>query len=40
MQGAATAANAAHHEMAHINFQSLVFVSKKTMNKILKRDQN
>ena len=28
-----------HSEMAHINFQSWVFVSKKTMNKILKLDQ-
>ena len=26
-------------EMAHINFQSSVFVSKKTVNKILKLDQ-
>ena len=29
-----------HPEMAHINFQSSVFVSKKTVNKILKLDQN
>ena len=28
-----------HPEMAHINFQSWVFVSKKTMNKFLKLDQ-
>ena len=29
-----------HPEMAHINFQSSVFVSKKTVNKILKLDQD
>ena len=29
-----------HPEMAHINFQSSVFVSEKTVNKILKLDQN
>ena len=28
-----------HLEMAHINFQSSVFVSKRTVNKILKLDQ-
>ena len=28
-----------HPEMAHINFQSSVFVSKKTVNKILKPDR-
>ena len=28
-----------HPEMANINFQSLVFVSKKPVNKILKLDQ-
>ena len=38
MQGAATAANAPP-EMAHINFQSWVFVSKYAVNKILKLDR-
>ena len=28
-----------HVEMTHINFQSSVFASKKTVNKILKLDQ-
>ena len=28
-----------HPEMAHINFETSVFVSKKTVNKILKLDQ-
>ena len=28
-----------HPEMAHSNFESSVFVSKKTVNKILKLDQ-
>ena len=28
-----------HPEMAHINFQNLVFVSKNAVNKILKLDQ-
>ena len=28
-----------HPEMAHSNFQNLVFVSTKTVNKILKLDQ-
>ena len=38
MQGAATAAIAAP-EMAHINFQSWVFVFKNAVNKILKLGQ-
>ena len=38
MQGAAIAANTAPQN-AHINFQSWVFVSKNTVNKILKLDR-